>query len=151
MGMIVEVLGEERSGKSFFKLFIAISIAFRNCLMIRITVQRRSDQRCSIKKFVLKNFAKLTGKDLYFYNKVAGNTFFAQHLRMTASEYKICVTFQTIQMQMIIIFASQWKPFTSGRGKEISLGVSVKRKQSCRLKKIEKYVKVMIVLLLPLQ
>ena len=65
MGMIVEVLGEERSGKIFFKLFIATSIAFRNYLMIRITVQRRSHQRYSIKKFVLTNFAKLTGKDLY--------------------------------------------------------------------------------------
>ena len=78
MGMIVEVLGEKRSGRSFFKLFIATSIVFRNCLMIRITVQRRSHQRCSIKKFVLKNFAKLTGKDLYqglFLIKLRGTHF----------------------------------------------------------------------------
>ena len=36
---------------------------------------RSSHQRCSLKKGVLRNFAKLTGKDLYqhlFFNKVAG-------------------------------------------------------------------------------
>ena len=36
---------------------------------------RSSDRRCSIKKGLLKNFAKFTGKYLYqslFFNKVAG-------------------------------------------------------------------------------
>ena len=36
---------------------------------------RSSHQRCSVKKCVLKNFAKFTGKQLYqslFFNEVAG-------------------------------------------------------------------------------
>ena len=49
-------------------------------------------QRCCVKKVVLRNFAKFTGKHLcqgLFFNKVAGriskNTFFVEHLRTTAS------------------------------------------------------------------
>ena len=75
---------------------------------------KSSHRRCSMKKGVLKNFAKSTGKHLsqsIFFNKVAGltcifikketlaqvsscefceifqNTFFIEHLRATASEY----------------------------------------------------------------
>ena len=73
---------------------------------------RSSQRRCSVKKDVLRNFAKFTGKHLYrslFFNKVAGlsnfiekealaqvfscefseisnNTFFTEHLLATASE-----------------------------------------------------------------
>ena len=74
---------------------------------------RSNHQRCSIKKGVLKNFTKFTGKHLcqrLFFNKVPGqacnfikkesltqvfscefcknfkNTFFTEHLRATASE-----------------------------------------------------------------
>ena len=68
---------------------------------------RSSHRRCSIKIDVLKNFANFTGKHLcqsLFFNKVAGlkivaqvfscevcrnfpNTFFAENLRKTTSEY----------------------------------------------------------------
>ena len=40
-----------------------------------ISIHKRSRQRCSVKKGVLKNFAKFTGKHLcqrLFLNKVAG-------------------------------------------------------------------------------
>ena len=71
-----------------------------------------SHQRCFVKKGVLRNFAKFTGKHLcqsFFFNKVAGlgsekeslaqvfsykvykipkNTFFTEHLRTTASRNK---------------------------------------------------------------
>ena len=70
---------------------------------------RSSLQRCSVKKGVLRNFAKLTGKHLWqslFFNKVAGlwqetltqvfscefceiskNTFFTEHLWATGSDF----------------------------------------------------------------
>ena len=75
---------------------------------------RSSHQRCSVKKGVLRNFAKFTGKHLcqsLFFNEVAGgacnfikkeilapvfscefceipkNTFFTEHVLVTASEY----------------------------------------------------------------
>ena len=80
--------------------------------MKNITSYRSSYRRCSVKKCVLRNFAKFTGKHLYqsvFLNKVAGvspatllkktlaqvfscefceiskNTSFTEHLRTTAS------------------------------------------------------------------
>ena len=40
-----------------------------------INIHKRSHQRCSVKKGVLRNFAKFTGKHLrqrLFFNKVAG-------------------------------------------------------------------------------
>ena len=55
---------------------------------------RSSHQRCSVKKDVLRNFAKITGKHLcqsLFFNKVTGvreiskNTFFTEHVWATAS------------------------------------------------------------------
>ena len=55
---------------------------------------RRSHWRCSVKKDVLRNFAKSTGKHLYrslFFNKVAWNfilsknTYFTEHLQTTVS------------------------------------------------------------------
>ena len=58
---------------------------------------RSSHQRCSLRKGVLRNFPKFTGKHLcqrLFSNKVAGlakfcemskNTFFTEHIRTTAS------------------------------------------------------------------
>ena len=56
---------------------------------------RSSQQRCSVKKCVLRNFAKFARKHLcrsLVFNKVAGkicdiskNTFFIKHLRTTAS------------------------------------------------------------------
>ena len=76
-------------------------------------IDRRSHRRCSLRKGVLRNFAKFTGKHLcqsLFFNKVAGlglqlykketlaqvffcefceiskNTFFTEHLWATASE-----------------------------------------------------------------
>ena len=49
-----------------------------------LKILKSSHQRCSVKKGVLRNFAKFTGKHLcqsLFFNKVA------EHLRTTASEY----------------------------------------------------------------
>ena len=58
---------------------------------------RSSHQRCSLRKGVLRNFPKFTGKHLcqrLFSNKVAGlakfcemskNTFFTEHIRTTAT------------------------------------------------------------------
>ena len=49
---------------------------------------RRSHQRCSVKKRDLTNFSKFTGKHLcqsFFFNKVAGATYFTEHLWTTAS------------------------------------------------------------------
>ena len=43
---------------------------------------------CSQEKSVLKNFAKFTGKHLYwslFFNKVAEESLFAEHFRVTTS------------------------------------------------------------------
>ena len=48
---------------------------------------RSSHQRCSVKKGVLRNFAKFAGKHLcqcLFFNKVAGTAFFTEHLWATA-------------------------------------------------------------------
>ena len=86
------------------------------CLVLLQTViggKRSSHQRCSMKKGILRNFAKFTGKHLcqsLFFNKVAGlrpatllkrslaqvfsceycetskNTFFTKHLWTTASK-----------------------------------------------------------------
>ena len=49
---------------------------------------RRSHQRCSVKKRVLRNFSKFTGKHLcqcLFFKKVAGATYFTEHLWTTVS------------------------------------------------------------------
>ena len=52
---------------------------------------RNSDRRCFVRKGVLRNFTKFTGKHLrqsFFFNKVAGlayNTFFTENLPATAS------------------------------------------------------------------
>ena len=49
-----------------------------------LKILKSSHQRCSVKKGVLRNFAKFTGKPLcqsLFFNKLA------EHLRTTASEY----------------------------------------------------------------
>ena len=44
-------------------------------IILRLLKYRSSHQRCSVRKGVLRNFAKFTGKDLcqsHFFNKVAG-------------------------------------------------------------------------------
>ena len=49
---------------------------------------RSSRQRGSVKKGVLRDFAKFTGKHLcqsLFFNKVAGGAFFTEHVWATAS------------------------------------------------------------------
>ena len=56
-------------------------------LLMYLTTDRSSQQRCSIKKSVLKNFEKLTGKSLCQSLK-ALNTFFTGHLWKTASELR---------------------------------------------------------------
>ena len=60
--------------------------------MVRFLIRIRSSHcRRSVRKGVLRNFAKFTGKYLHqslFFNKVAGlkNTFFTEQLRATASK-----------------------------------------------------------------
>ena len=67
---------------------------------IQWNIYRSSHRRCSVRKGVLRNFAKFAGKHLcqsLFVNKVAGlkfceiskNTFFTEKLRATASAYTI--------------------------------------------------------------
>ena len=72
-----------RENKSL-SLFVTVELA--KC--------RSSHRRCSVRKGVLRNFAKFTGKHLcqsLYFNKVAGlipeekNTFFTEHLWATAS------------------------------------------------------------------
>ena len=66
---------------------------WRNYGVSFIMKVRSSHQRCSVKKGVLRNFAKFTGKHLcqsLFFNKVAGlrpkaYTFFTEHPWTTAS------------------------------------------------------------------
>ena len=56
-------------------------------MQLKILTVRSSHQRCSVKKGVLRNFSKFTGKHLcqcLFLNKVAG-TFFTERLWATAS------------------------------------------------------------------
>ena len=87
--------------------FIEISASFKSFFIVKsyITGSRSSHPRYSIRKGVLKNFAKLTGKHLcqsLFFNKVkketlsqvfscefceiSKNTFFTEHLWATASK-----------------------------------------------------------------
>ena len=91
---------------------IALTSKINTGTLIPQAISRRSHRACSIKKWVLRNFAKFTEKLLcqsFFFNKVAGlraasllkkkgsgtgefceiykNTFFTEHLRMTASAY----------------------------------------------------------------
>ena len=54
-------------------------------------IDRRSHRRCSLRKGVLRNFAKFTGKHLaqvFFceFCEISKNTFFTEHLWATASE-----------------------------------------------------------------
>ena len=61
-----------------------------SCWNILTTFNKSSHQRCSIRKGVLRNFTKFTGKQLcqsLFFNKVAGlkNTFFTEHRWTTVS------------------------------------------------------------------
>ena len=59
--------------KAFYKLNHNLLIA--KLLSNHLLKERSSHQRCSVKKSVLRNFAKFTGNNLYqslFFNKVAG-------------------------------------------------------------------------------
>ena len=60
------------------------------------TLYRSSHRMCSVKKGVLRNFAKFTGKHLCqrlflktntSKNTISKNTFFTEHLRTTASDF----------------------------------------------------------------
>ena len=56
-------------------IFSLIFITINHTISLKQTHFRSSHQRCSIKKGVLKNFSKFTGKHLcwrLFFNKVAG-------------------------------------------------------------------------------
>ena len=85
----------------------------RALLRYNIAPFRSGHWRCSVKKRVLKNFAKFTGKHLcqsLFSNNVSSqslalvfscefceiskNTFFTEHLQTTASEHSIYQIFQ---------------------------------------------------------
>ena len=50
------------------------------------TIVRSSQQRCSVRKGVLRNFAKFTGKHLGKNKILPKNTFFTEYLWVTASE-----------------------------------------------------------------
>ena len=86
----------------------------------KVITSRSNHRRCSVKKDVLRNFTKFTGKHLYhslFFNKVAGrkatlaqvffcefceisiNTFFTEHLWATAS-VQVVMKFGTLKIQL---------------------------------------------------
>ena len=91
---------------------------------------RSSQQRCSVKKGVLKNFVKLTGKHLYqslFFNKVAGLKLwhrcfpvnFAKFLRTTflkKNSVRLLLVFQFTS----IIISKRWQRRLSIGTKKIS-------------------------------
>ena len=59
-----------------FSLAFNVETAFLKNALSPFAVSRSSHQRCSIKKGVIENFAKFTGKHLYqslFFKKVAGH------------------------------------------------------------------------------
>ena len=60
--------------ESFLMAFLLISLMARRTQPVKVRQVKSSHQRCSIKKGVLRNFAKFTGKRLcqsLFFNKVA--------------------------------------------------------------------------------
>ena len=72
---------------------------------------RSSHQRCSLRKGVLRNFPKFTGKHLYqsiFFNKVArlSNTFFTEQLCATAS-----MIIRMVRLKLIWLFEILFKLF----------------------------------------
>ena len=63
------------AGNSLVKTLWQNKVAQTNISVAGIATNRSSHQRCSMKKCVLKNFVKFTGKHLcqrLFFNKVAG-------------------------------------------------------------------------------
>ena len=74
--------------------FFCVSALKGSQLSTKCGRMRSSHQRCSIKKGVLRNFAKFTGKYLcqsLFLRKlqtseISKNTFFTEHLQKAASE-----------------------------------------------------------------
>ena len=97
-----------------------------------MTLVRNSQRRCSMKKVVIKNFAKFTGKHLYqslFFNKVVGlrpiekgtlaqvfssdfcedfkNTFFTEHLRVTASVWSCFIPHENIRNSLVVYFIQE--------------------------------------------
>ena len=58
---------------------------------------RSSHQRCSLRKVILKNFAKFTGKHLYqglFFNKVAGRNFIKKEILVQVFSCEFCEIFK---------------------------------------------------------
>ena len=93
--------------------------AYITCLWFR-----GSHRRCSVRKGVLRDFAKVTGKHLcqsLFFNKVAGlaqvleqviscdfweiskNTFFTEHIRVSASGWWLYGKIKLIKCLLLII------------------------------------------------
>ena len=71
---------------------------------------RSSHQRCSVKKDVLSNFAKFTGKHLYpslFFNKVAGLTLLKKRLLTQVFSCEFCEisknTFLTGRLRWLLL------------------------------------------------
>ena len=73
---------------------MAVSRTERESNSIHSRQYRSTHRRCSIRKGVLRNFAKFTGKhlcqSLFLIKLQAKNTFFTEHLQATTSESKVC-------------------------------------------------------------
>ena len=109
----------------YFRTAILQNICERMLLILSWSFYRSNHQRCSMRKGVLRNFAKLTGKHLcqnLFFNKVAGlrpdfikketlaqvfscnfvgisrNTFFTEHHRMAASGSNVFTSSMFMQL-----------------------------------------------------
>ena len=75
--------------KFYFRLQVSCKVDFEERTYVALSLRySEAVSRCSVKKNVLRNFAKFTGKHMYqrlFFNKVAGlflrTPFFIEHLR----------------------------------------------------------------------
>ena len=85
----------------YFVLFYSVLIVYFEPVNVgwnkqKVLLDRSSHQRFSMEIVVLKNFTKFTEKHLcqnLFFNKVAGlGTFFTEHLRKTASDWRLMLT-----------------------------------------------------------
>ena len=118
---------------------------------------RSTHRRCSVKKCVLRNFAKFTGKHLcqsLCFNEVAGtaaqvfscefceiskNTFFTEHLRTTASATNGTVSHMAfvyhskaaIDYSMKLLFSDSPQVFFKSYGQEVHLATLQNNYFSC--------------------
>ena len=89
----VHFIDPEKPVRGLMNNFVHFIHPYMNSLP-EIHFFRSSYQRCPVKKWVLRNFAKFTGKHicqrLWFsceFSEISKNTFFIEHLRTTSSDF----------------------------------------------------------------